>query len=175
MFSVGIAFTGIEKLGIRKLNGIIRESLRDVGDYWHDNMLRKHFTKAGAREYQYTPRQGEPGSGRAFKGSYVSRKIKTQGHSLPLVWSGETRDQLLRTKSIEARCSQRGERAYVIVRLNAPQLNRNNSKIKKHEEIRRVSQPELRELEGVLVRQLDSRLTQAGQANAAGLASITAG
>lgn len=176
MLVVDVKLTGIEKLGIREMNDVIRESLRDLGEYWHENMLPKHFTKAGAREYNYTPRQGEPGSGRKFAGSYTKHKLNAKGHTRPLVYSGETEMQLKNTKSIEARCSARGENAYVVVRLNAPKLNyRNQSKVKKNEEIKAVSQKEIPLLEAFLAKRLTERLTEKGQQNAAGLASITRG
>lgn len=175
MFVVDLQLTGASKLKDSVVNEIIRESLRDVGEYWHEHMLPKHFTKAGAREYGYTPRRGEPGSGRAFKGSYTAHKLKKKGHALPLVYSGETRQRLLSTKSIEARTVRRGARAHVTIRLNAPQLNQNSSKVKKHEEIRKVSHGELNTLANYLVSRIEMRLTAAGKANAAGLASITAG
>jgi hypothetical protein len=64
-----------------------------VGRKWHLEMRPKHFTKQGALEYYYEPRQGEQTgtSGKRFWSSYTGRKLKKFGHTLPLVWSGETR------------------------------------------------------------------------------------
>jgi hypothetical protein len=47
------------RTGWRVINQIAKEVAIEVGYFWHDNFLQKHFTHAGAREYGYEPRQGE--------------------------------------------------------------------------------------------------------------------
>lgn len=80
-----------KNLKVKEWNEILRDGWFSIGRMWHRLYVPRHFTKAGAREYRYTPRKGESGSGRRFKGSYVARKIKRWGHALPLVWTGESR------------------------------------------------------------------------------------
>jgi hypothetical protein len=64
-----------------------------VGQYWHEKLRPKHFTKAGAQEYHYQPRSGEPGTAKSddFWHSYAGSKQKKFGENLPLVYTGETR------------------------------------------------------------------------------------
>lgn len=87
-----------------------------VGEFWVDRIRPKHFTEAGAREYNYTRRKGELQSGQKFARSYTGRKLKTKGHKLPLVYSGVSRD---RTRMARVSSTARGAR----VSMNAPALN----------------------------------------------------
>ena len=115
-------------------NKLLKEAYRLLGIHWHTKLRRKHFTHAGAREYQYLPRKGEPGSGRAFKGSYTARKLKTQHHTLPLVFTGESR-QL--TQRQDVRSTSKGSR--VVIRANKFNFRHKASKIRMREEMTRLS------------------------------------
>ena len=77
----------------REWNAVVKTSWGELGTYWHSRLREKHFTTAGAKEYKYTPRKGEPGSGWQgnFWGSYTGRKIRAFGHRRPLEHSGESK------------------------------------------------------------------------------------
>lgn len=79
------------RIAKRRLNNIIKAANRDMGIFWWRMMRPKHFTHAGAREYGYTPRKGERGGGRPFRGSYTAKKLRAFGHTKPLVFSGESK------------------------------------------------------------------------------------
>jgi len=79
-------------LSKREWNRLKKLAWEEVGKIRHAKLRPKHFTKAGAREYDYKPRSGEAGSGHGFRQSYTDRKLKRWGHTDPLVWSGETRE-----------------------------------------------------------------------------------
>jgi hypothetical protein len=81
---------------------LLAEAWKLEARYWQREMLPKHFTVAGAAEYGYQPRQGDPGyqghiptyrkgpkAGQVrFWATYIGRKIGKFGHRRPLVWSG---------------------------------------------------------------------------------------
>jgi len=85
------AVPGSANLTQKIFNELIRESWEDVGDYWHENFLDKHFTPAGADEYGYAPRSGETGNPhpKGFWASYSGRKQKYLHHKNPLVFAGD--------------------------------------------------------------------------------------
>jgi len=62
------------------------------GRFYFQNIRPKHFTRAGAGEYDYSPRQGDPGreDKKGFKHSYVGRKLKATGQTIPLILSGRS-------------------------------------------------------------------------------------
>lgn len=130
-----------------------------IGKVWHKNSRPKHFTKAGAREYGYTPRVGDRGSGRRFHGSYTEEKLKSFGHTKPLVFTGLS-ERFTRVEDV--RTTSKGGR----VVMNAPAFNfRNpNSKIDMRAEMTEVSSAEqsgLVELyDGALDRMLNRIMTR---------------
>ena len=81
----------------REMQRIRRLTFHEMGTVWHATMRPKHFTHAGAREYGYEPRKGQPGSGspvkgeRGYYGTYTGRKELKKRHTLPLVYSGQSR------------------------------------------------------------------------------------
>lgn len=87
--------TGTGRLNQRVWRGIKRRVWRRVAQYWIDEIRPKHFTKAGAREYGYKPRQGEgAGAGsKAFWRSYTGQKQRKKGHTRPLEWSGQLKTE----------------------------------------------------------------------------------
>jgi len=76
-------------LGLREWNNLKKEAWRATGVYWHVNILKKHFTKAGGREYGYTPRSGEPGTiaAKHFWWSYTGWKLRETHQTEPLVFT----------------------------------------------------------------------------------------
>ena len=88
-------------------NAAAKATYEGMGLFWHENQLDKHFTHAGAREYNYAPRQtAEPGA-RTFARSYTGQKLKKFGHTLPLVKTGQSR-RLCRIRDV--RPSSKGAR-----------------------------------------------------------------
>lgn len=153
------AVPGTVNLNQRAWNRVVRDCWMKVGKMWHKHMAQKHFTKAGAREYEYTPRKGEESgvSSKAFWRSYTGRKKKAKGHTLPLVWSGETRSRA-RTARIEAYATRR--KSGVRISLNLPALNRlsRKSNINMREEMTTVSARESQVLIRYLNKLIDRRL-----------------
>lgn len=101
----GIAVPGLLK---KEIGSIIRNAWAAVGYSWHRVNRKKHFTKAGAEEYSFGPRSGQPGrQTRNFKQSYTYQKMKmSPGRPLePLVYSGETRR---RSESADIRATEKG-------------------------------------------------------------------
>ena len=118
-------------IGQREYNEFVRMMFRAMGVEWHDSYRAKHFTRAGASEYGYAPREGERGNvpPEGFRRSYTGQKLRTEGHTRPLVLSGES-EQQTRRKDIRATATKR--RAKVRVHLHAPKLNFRNPHSKTH-------------------------------------------
>jgi hypothetical protein len=87
--AVSVIYRGWEALTRSALNGVLREALRHMALRWKRRYLPKHFTKAGAKEYGYKPRQGELNP--LKKGTYSNRKLRLFSHVLPNVYTGELR------------------------------------------------------------------------------------
>lgn len=131
----------------KRMPRIKKAAFRLMAAVWHRTMRPKHFTKAGAREYRYDPRQGErAGQGtKRFRRSYTGQKLRRFGHTDPLVLTGESR----RATAIR-RIKGTSKGARVIMR--APKLNFRTPGRKKtmREELTTISRPEVRRLITVL-------------------------
>ena len=144
-FEAKIRYTGIVGMGRREFrNSFIKPMYEELGKHWLRYIRPKHFTNAGASEYNYSPRKGERGSDfrGKFKRSYTGRKLKEKGHTRPLEHSGELK-----------RLSARGrfEHTYSGMRIVLSQAGKANfkhpnSKIRMSSELTRVSQNDAREL-----------------------------
>lgn len=146
------------KLMRREINAIKRAAFEQAGVQWHDEFRLKHFTLAGAREYGYSPRQGDGLSGKAFWRSYQGRKQKYLGHKIPLVYSGEARS-LSEFRNIRGTSTSKKSE----VKIAMPALRKLNwrhpaSQIDMADEMRRISAGEERILVGTIQRGIDSRL-----------------
>jgi hypothetical protein len=130
------------RLRKRDHNRIIGQTLAETAANHHKKYMKKHFTVEGGREYGYTPRKGEGLSGKEFWRSYTGQKKRKKGHRRPMVFSGasETLAKILdvRATSKRARLVQ-----------HARGLNRRNphSTIRMNEEIRQISDHEVRQAE----------------------------
>jgi len=164
-FKLELKVSGAEGMKKKKLNDITKEALRSTGRRWHEEYLEGHFTKAGGEKYGYGARSGEPGSGRKFKRSYVASKAK-KGKP-PLVLSGKGRAEALANKIVKARISSKMNAAVVTVSLprvfnfNLRKSGRGNTNA--NEEIRRVTNSELRDLETHLVKVLSQLYEKEGR------------
>ncbi|MCG8407561.1 MAG: hypothetical protein MI923_20380 [Phycisphaerales bacterium] len=139
----------------KEFNRIKKSAYRHIGNYWHRFFLRKHFTRAGAKEYGYLPRKGESGNPDPFnfKRSYTGRKLKRFGHTNPLVFSGES---MRRAMVRIVRSTSRGAR--VVMKAPAFNFRNKHSNINMREELTRVSRPERQKKVQLFDRFLDRRL-----------------
>jgi hypothetical protein len=122
------------KLMKKEFNEVMRNAWRITGTFYHSTFIAKHFTHRGATEYGYKPR---------VKG-YEMKKLKAKGHTYPLVWSGESKQQAL-VKDIKE--NPKGVR----ITINAPHLEirHRKSPINMVREMTTVSQAEIAELQQV--------------------------
>lgn len=139
----------------KQIKPILKKGYKDIGDHWHQKMRPKHFTREGAREYGYTPRKGEAGSGKAFKSSYTGAKHRRFGHTLPLVFSGVSR-QLSRLRDVRA--TSRGVR--IVMTIPAFNFKPKNSSIDMRQEMSRVSIRERNTIIRVMDRSLDNNINR---------------
>ena len=164
-----VIYSGATPGAVRKhLVGIKRRSFLAAGVYWHRKYRAKHFTPAGAREYHYAPRKGQPGSGQSWwakstKGrrfrSYTNRKKKQKGHIRPLVWSGLS-ERLTRIRAVTAKAT--AKKSNVKVRLRSPGLNRRHPKsnIRMWDEATRVTDAEFEKMADVVEDTLHKKLSK---------------
>lgn len=161
--------SGIKQIGRQAMRTALREALGVVGSYWRRYYLPIHFTKAAIRRYNYAPRAGDPGSGRAFKGSYQWRKLKGYKNSegipsarttRPLVYTGRS-EQSAKRGTITPR-AQSAERGYVDISIPAPALNFKpaGSKVDMRAEVTAVTPAEEKKLEEILYRDIEKRITR---------------
>lgn len=131
----------------REMLAIIRDSWYEVGVHWHRTQRPKHFTRAGAREYGYAPRKGEPGNPhpKGFWASYMGRKQREAKHQRPLEYSGELKN-LSRVRRILT--SATGDKSRLRIQMpSARKANLRNphSKIDMRAELTTVSEREAKE------------------------------
>lgn len=118
-------------------------------EHWHDRFLARHFTVQGARLYGYARRSRK----------YAAAKRSQKGHSDPLVWSGDSRDQ---AKDKKIRSTRTGGKAVV----NAPTLNRaprKGRRFKMSEEVTRRTENETRSIIAVMRKRLEAALKDAAK------------
>lgn len=167
MITVELKVTGVEGVKKSQLNKFTRNALNSVGERWHGRYLERHFTRRGARIYGYGARSGEPGSGRPEKRSYTAWKKKKKGHNKPLVKSGRGMQEALANKKFKARISSKLRRAVLTIQL--PRVFNFNlrragiSKTNANEEIRKVTNNELRDLESHFVKSFVQEFEKAGR------------
>jgi len=153
----------------RELNNAIKGANADMGLFWLGMIRPKHFTKAGAREYRYAPRQTykpqKKGSKRdPFRASYTGRKLKEKGHTRPLVWSGESE-----LRSRQGRVDATSKRMRVV--MNVPALNfspKGHRDLDMLAELTEVSDADFAKMLRVFQRSLDQRVARASRQRAAG-------
>ena len=111
-----IKYSGATPKVIRKeMTAILTTSYGDTGKKWHEEYRGKHFTREGAEEYGYAKRKGEnlPRGTAAFARSYVGKKLKSRGHTLPLVYSGQSE---LLSRILDVRANGTGSRVIIHAR-----------------------------------------------------------
>ena len=155
-----ITISGALALKQSEINAVTREAMRALGLRWRRKYLPKHFTHQGAREYKYTRRKNYVTSKRKRE-SYVQRKKREKGHTLPLVWSGEGRREALRSKKVVATATSTKAKATIPLP-SVFNFRSKFSKVDMRKEITTVSAAELRELEVFLANEMAKGLNEAG-------------
>ena len=126
MIALKVTYSGaVPGIARKELGRIKKLAYEAAGIWWHQKARPVHFTQKAKRLYGYAPRKGESGNPhpKGFKRSYTGQKLKTMGHTLPLVYTGTGR-ALSRMRDV--RSTARGVR----VVLHAPGFNRRHPKSK---------------------------------------------
>lgn len=104
----------------KEFNAMIKAAFKSAGELWVEDYRPRHFQARAFTDYPsvYIRRKGQrlARGSRAYKSSYTGRKERTKGHTLPLVYSGDSEE---RTEQARVVASSKGVR----VRMNSPALN----------------------------------------------------
>jgi hypothetical protein len=128
----------------RELPKLKKYAFRRVATEFHrQTWARKHFTQRGATEYGYEPREGQPGRPHpeGFQRSYTGRKLRKEGHTYPLVYSGRSR-LLARFPRISAT----SKKATIRIPFPALALQRATAHIDMQEELETISRPDTEDI-----------------------------
>ena len=84
----------------RAFTQTLKTAFAEVGLHWATKILKKHFTAAGAREYNYTLRRPE----------YMLRKLRKYGHQDPFVLGpkAELKNRLLSRAGFRISATSKG-------------------------------------------------------------------
>lgn len=136
VFDINITVGGPRSVSKRSWPKIKKEVYLGAARYWHAQIKNKHFTKAGGREYNYTPRSGERGSGAKgrFFSTYTGRKQRKFGHTNPLVWAGR-----FKAEAQQAIVKGTSKGSAAVIRGRVLNVRLRNSRINMREEITAVS------------------------------------
>lgn len=98
----------------RAMDAALTKAWQKVGEFWHNELLPKHFTNAGATEYGYAPRTQKyldlKKQGYKFRRDRLNRKTgeleihsgRRSGVDAPLVWTGDSRHAAKQTRDVKA-------------------------------------------------------------------------
>ncbi len=125
----------------RAINDCLKASYQHIAEYWHREFRPKHFTRGAFQRY--------PGVYKARTKKYRRHKLKTKGHSLPMVYSGETRT-LSRIRNIKATATG----VKIILRMPILNTSRKGGKVNMREEMTAVNARERATLIKLFVRQM---------------------
>lgn len=168
--TITIIRAGYESVGRKERGDALRDSMRFIGVRHHRIYKMRKFTDAATRLYDLTPRAGEPGSGRPYKGSYTEAKVKRGvngqkvraiGESKPFVWGGTSRSAAQASQKVEATATSTRGSSSVIIR--TPSFNRGGTKsrINVNEEFRRIAESERKSQETEGLKRYDRNLQRA--------------
>ena len=144
IYRVSIESRGITAMKVSEVNAVLRTAYVKVGEYWHANFRRSHFSNFAYGEYGYARRSR----------SYSRRKIKKLGHNLPLVFTGVSRD-LSQVKTVRATKNS----CHVTMPVAAFNFRSSPRAPDMRKEFTTVSMREHRLLDGRMERQLDRELS----------------
>lgn len=145
MIVVEYKLTGIEALTRMQVVNAVKRALRRLGEYWHEAFAWKRFTPLAYSEYGFKTR----------KSWYDEKKKKWFGEALPLVFSGEAREQLL-SESTKARIRVTRDSVSIPMPTKLNQYNPEGPKLP--DEVRRVSRAELNILQENMVLWIEQEL-----------------
>ncbi|MEN0109099.1 MAG: hypothetical protein AAF805_00100 [Planctomycetota bacterium] len=123
---------------------------------WIRAFLPIHFLKRAYARYGYTPRQGDPGSGRRFAGSYQGNKLLRFGRTLPLVYTGRGRAEALSSR----RATATRRRASAIVPARVYNLRNPASRVDMRKELTTVAAVEQAQLNADAQRKTDAEINR---------------
>ena len=132
---ISVTRTGIT---LRDWSALIKSAWMAVGETWHKQILPKHFTPAGAKEYRYKKRTAK----------YQRRKLRKFGHQDPLVFTGRLRSEVSYRYRVIATAG-RGTKGKVKVRLYGPRYlfaYHKGLQVDKADELTRLSRADVRKL-----------------------------
>jgi hypothetical protein len=150
---------GTTPRGMRKAySAASREAWFATAVQFHTVYRDRRFTNEHALEAGYGRRKGEllARGTKAFQRSYTGRKLRMFGHTRPLEFTGETRNKM-RAASISSTRNM-GRAAYPGA--SKFSFKHPKSKIRMHEEFRRILPREASELGEYYDEQLDAKLKQ---------------
>lgn len=151
--AINVELKGFESLTRSDLNEAIRAALSNMGVRWKRRYLPQHFTKAGAKIYNYKPRNGQLNPLR--KGTYTNRKLRLFSHTLPNVYTGELR-RLSLHGATKVTAKSTSTRAHV--RVHLPR----KANFRLHE-LSAVTESEQAELELFLTEDLERQFARRGK------------
>lgn len=144
----------------KALNNMKRRSALVMAKHFHEAHRPLRFTHAHAREAGYGLRKGEdlPRGSKEFRRSYTGRKLRSKGHTYPLVFSGRSRDA-----ARSARISATATSSHTTARaayggLSVFNFRQPGSKVNMAIEFRRITPREALELAKVYDAELDKEL-----------------
>jgi len=170
MSSITITDRGPTPRGMRReWSACARAAGEETGNYWHQQLLSKHFTHQGGKEYGYLPRSGEGGrmpisSGGGKTGrlnwtyTYTGRKLRYKHHTDPLVWSGGMKRETTAIRDVRVSGSSHVTHVRVVLHAKALNLRNPKSPIDMRDEISRVSDQEAAILASVFDAEMDYQL-----------------
>lgn len=162
-----ITYTSDAVLNVRKedMQRAGREAMLLVGRLQHRANVPRKFRKSAIERYKLAPRgyrYTKAKLARAWAGK-KGLSARAIGNPAPFVWSGRTRQRVLANKKVVARAPS-AERAYCDVILDAPVLNfKGGGTIDLREEMQRVTDEELAQLQAVAVEKYDRVIRRHGR------------
>ncbi|GAA5510052.1 hypothetical protein Rcae01_05558 [Novipirellula caenicola] len=162
--AIGIRDRGPIGRGLKKAyNDASKKAWHATAVYFHEHLREKRFTPEHAKAAGYHARKGEnldPNS-KAFRKSYYGRKLRSKfgggrGVANPLIWTGATY-RAMRSASVTS-TSKRGRVAYRGA--SKFSFRHPRSRIRMHDEFRRLLASEIQELARVYDTHLDREWDQ---------------
>lgn len=105
------------RLTVREWREISKVGWEHAGEVWHREILPRHFTEQGAREYAAAGSRGE--YKRRTK-KYEDRKLRKFGHRRPLVYTGDLEREVTRMREVRVVGDNSKRRGAVRIVLRGP-------------------------------------------------------
>ena len=145
------------RLKVSEWRNVSKVAWKHAGEVWHDELLPKHFTEEGAREYRYKRRSRR----------HREKKLRRYGHSRPLEFSGELRRQVMRVRDVRVVGDNSRRRGTAKVVLHGPRhlyaFRRDLDQPNKAKELQAVSRADARRIGRVMDESLTRELGKTGR------------